>query len=87
MVLDWLKGKYEKLSGKEEAADEVSIYEWTFDDWTGEIASNSDLDELWDYMEIIEDSKMLTEEGKKTLIASINKIFDDFIGVKPEREG
>jgi len=86
MALKWLKEKYAALVGKEEGADEVPICEWTFDDWVGEIASNDDLDELWDYMDIIEDSKMLTEEEKETLIVSISKIFDDFIGVKSGRE-
>lgn len=80
MVFEWLKGKYTALVGKEGVdVGRNPPSEWTFDDWMGEIVGDDDLDELWDYMEIIEDSEVLTDEEKEKLIGVINGIFDKFI--------
>jgi len=80
MGFNWLKEKYTALVGKEEVdAGGNPPSEWTFDEWREEIVGDDDLDELWDYMEIIEDSKVLTDEEKKKLIGVINEIFDKFI--------
>lgn len=80
MVLEWLKERYTALVGKEEVGVGGNPpSEWTFDEWREEIVGDDDLDELWEYMDIIEDSKVLTDEEKKKLIGVINEIFDKFI--------
>jgi len=80
MALKWLKEKYAALVGKEEGeVGDNPPSEWTFDEWREEIVGDDDLDELWEYMDIIEDSKVLTDEEKKKLIDVINGIFDKFI--------